>query len=381
MKRSTERILTTHTGSLPRPPELVSMLEGKEDGLDYNQKDFDQLVRSAVADIVKLQVEAGIDIISDGEQGKPSFATYVKDRLNGFGGVNTKPRVFGDRVAYPEWSGTTIPSKLMTSARPLCTSDLTWKDRDAITTDIENFRAALSANSAVDAFIPAASLGIIAEIISNEHYSTENAYLYALADAMKVEYEAIANAGFVLQIDAPDAAMGRHAQFWDKSLKEFRSALAMRIEAQNYALANIPDDQVRFHLCWGNYEGPHTSDVPLQDIVDLILNVNVGAYSVEASNPRHAHEWQVWQDVKLPEGKTLIPGVIDSTTNFVEHPEVVAERITRYANLVGKENVIAGTDCGYGTSAGLAKVHPTVMWAKFRSQAEGARLASESLWG
>jgi 5-methyltetrahydropteroyltriglutamate--homocysteine methyltransferase len=381
MKRSTERILTTHTGSLPRPPELVSMIEAKEDGREYNQKDFDELVRSAVANIVQLQVEAGIDIISDGEQGKPSFATYVKDRLNGFDGVNPTARVFADRAAYPEWNATTIPSKLMTVARPMCTGELTWKNRGAVKTDIENFRAALSANSSEDAFIPAASLGIIAEIIANEHYPSESAYLYALADAMKVEYEAIADAGFVLQIDAPDAAMGRHAQFWDKSLEEFRSALAMRIEAQNHALANIPEEQVRFHLCWDNYEGPHTSDVPLQDIVDLILQVNAGAYSVEASNPRHPHEWQVWKNVKLPDGKTLIPGVIESTTNFVEHPEVVAERITRYANLVGKENVIAGTDCGYGTSAGLAKVHPTVMWAKFRSQAEGARLTSERLWG
>ena len=358
MKRSTERILTTHTGSLPRPPELVAMLEGKEDGVPYDQKEFDELVRSSVADVVKLQVEAGIDIVSDGEQGKPSFATYVKDRLSGFDGVNSERRVFGDRLAFPEWNATTTPSKLMTAARPLCTNELGWRDRGAVTTDIENFRAALSNSPAEDAFLPSASLGIIAEIIFNEHYSSEEAYLYALADAMKVEYEAIVNAGFVLQIDAPDAAMGRHAQFWDKSLDDFRSALALRIEAQNHALANIPEEQIRFHLCWGK----------------------AGAYSIEASNPRHAHEWQVWQETKLPEGKTLIPGVIDTTTNFVEHPEVVAERLMRFANLLGKENVIAGTDCGYGTSAGLARVHPTVMWAKFRTQVEGAKLASERLW-
>lgn len=381
MKRSTERILTTHTGSLPRPPELVSMLEAKQEGIAVDQKAFDDLVRSAVADIVKLQVEAGVDIVSDGEQSKPSFATYVKNRITGFYGVNSAPRVFGDRAAYPEWSATTIPSKLMTATRPLCTNELSWNGQKEVDTDIENFRAALGENSAEDAFIPSASLGIIAEIILNEHYPTEEAYLYALADAMKVEYEAIANAGFVLQIDAPDAAMGRHAQFWDRPLEDFRTALALRIEAQNHALANIPEEQVRFHLCWGNYEGPHTKDVPLEDIVDLVLKINAGAYSVEASNPRHAHEWKVWQDTKLPEGKILIPGVIDTTTNFVEHPEVVAERIMRYAGLVGKENVIAGTDCGYGTSAGLARVHPTVMWSKFKSQAEGARLASERLWG
>ena len=381
MKRSTKRILTTHTGSLPRPPELVALLEAKEDGRSYSRKDFDETVRAAVADIVGLQVEAGIDIISDGEQSKPSFATYVKDRLSGFDGVNPEPRVFGDRVAFPEWNATTTPSKLMTAARPMCTNELGWKDREAVATDIENFRAALGDNAAEDAFLPSASLGIIAEIMLNRHYPSEEAYLYALADVMKVEYEAIADAGFVLQIDAPDAAMGRHAQFHDKSLDEFRAMLALRIEAQNHALANIPEEQIRFHLCWGNYEGPHTEDVPLKDIVDLMLNVKAGAYSIEASNPRHAHEWQVWRDVKLPEGKTLIPGVIDTTTNFVEHPEVVAERIIRFADLVGKENVIAGTDCGYGTSAGLARVHPTVMWAKFRSQSEGARLASERLWG
>lgn len=356
-------------------------MQAKEDGNPFDQKAFDERVRTAVADIVRLQVEAGIDIISDGEQGKPNFATYVKDRIAGFDGVNPEPRVFGDRRAFPEWNATTTSSKLMNGVRLLCTNELSWKNQSAVGIDIDNFRAALTDNSAEDAFIPSASLGIIAEIIRNTHYPSEKAYLYALGDAMKVEYEAIANAGFVLQIDAPDAALGRHAQFWDKSLDDFRSSLALRIEAQNHALANIPEEQVRFHLCWGNYEGPHTEDVPLKDIVDIILKVNAGAYSVEASNPRHAHEWQVWQDVKLPDGKTLIPGVIDSTTNFVEHPEVVAERLTRYANLVGKENVIAGTDCGYGTTAELARVHPTVMWAKFRSQAEGARLASERLWG
>ncbi|WP_089720508.1 hypothetical protein [Candidatus Entotheonella palauensis] len=213
------------------------------------------------------------------------------------------------------------------------------------------------------------------------YYDTEEAYLFALADVMKEEYQAITDAGFLLQIDAPDAAMGRHAQFWNRSLDAFRRSLEMRVEALNHALSDIPEEQIRYHICWGNYEGPHTHDVPLKDIVDLTLKVKAGAYSVEASNPRHAHEWQVWEEVRLPEGKILIPGVIDSTTNFVEHPELVAQRIVQYAKLVGPENVIAGTDCGFGTSAGIPKVHPTVMWAKFRGLAEGANLASQHLWG
>jgi 5-methyltetrahydropteroyltriglutamate--homocysteine methyltransferase len=248
-----------------------------------------------------------------------------------------------------------------------------------VATDIANFKAALDGVQVEEAFIPAASIGIIAEIMMNQYYDTEEAYLFGLADVMKEEYQAIADAGFVLQIDAPDAAMGRHAQFWNRTLDDFRRTLDMRVEALNHALSDIPEEQIRYHICWGNYEGPHTHDVPLRDIVDLMLKVRAGAYSVEASNPRHAHEWQVWEEVRLPAGKILIPGVIDSTTNFVEHPEVVAQRIVQYAGLVGRDNVIAGTDCGFGTSAGIPKVHPTVMWAKFRALAEGARLASQRL--
>jgi 5-methyltetrahydropteroyltriglutamate--homocysteine methyltransferase len=226
----------------------------------------------------------------------------------------------------------------------------------------------------------AASLGIIADIMQNRHYPTEEAYLYALADAMKVEYRAIADAGFVIQIDAPDAAMGRHGQFRNDTLAEFKRATQQRVEALNHALDGIPEEQIRYHICWGNYEGPHTFDVPLEDIVDLVLMVRAGAYSVEAANPRHAHEWQVWEEVKLPDGKVLIPGVIDSTTNFVEHPEVVALRIQQFANIVGKENVIAGTDCGFGTSAGRSAVHPEIVWPKLAALAEGAKLASSRLW-
>jgi 5-methyltetrahydropteroyltriglutamate--homocysteine methyltransferase len=266
------------------------------------------------------------------------------------------------------------------TTRPFCAAPLGWKDRNAVDTDIANLKAAVAGLDIEDAFIPSASLGIIAEIMFNKYYDSEEEYLFALADAMHEEYKAITDAGFIVQIDAPDAAMGRHAQFWDKPLEDFRETLSMRVDALNHGLRGIPEEQIRYHICWGNYEGPHNHDVPLKDIVDLMLKVNAGAYSVEASNPRHAHEWQVWQDVKLPDDKILIPGVIDSTTNFIEHPEVVAGRIMQYANIVGRENVIAGTDCGFGTSAGIPRVHPTVMWAKFKTMAEGAELASKRLW-
>jgi 5-methyltetrahydropteroyltriglutamate--homocysteine methyltransferase len=380
MKRSLDRILTTHTGSLPRPPDLLAMIQAQESGQPYEESAFNERVRTAVAEIVRQQVEAGIDIVSDGELGKPSFATYVKNRLSGFEGRNPEPRVFADRADFPAWDAQATRSGLMTGVRPSCNGPLAWKDKTAVETDIANLKAAVENTQAEEAFIPSASLGIIAEIMVNEYYPTEEAYLYALADVMKEEYQAIVGAGFVLQIDAPDAAMGRHSQFWNRSLQAFRSAAALRVEALNHALADIPEEQVRFHICWGNYEGPHNRDVPLRDIVDIVLNVRAGAYSVEASNPRHAHEWQVWEDVKLPEGKILIPGVIDSTTNFIEHPEVVAQRIVQYANLVGRENVIAGTDCGFGTSAGTPRVEPNVMWAKFRAMAEGAQLATKQLW-
>ena len=381
MKRSTDRILTTHTGSLPRPHDLLEMIQARERGDPYDTQVFQDRVHTAVADIVRQQVEAGIDIVSDGELGKPSFATYVKNRISGFNGQNPDRRIFADRAEFPEWNAQTGPPSYTMTTRPFCTAPLRWKDRSAVDMDIANLKAALAHVPAKEAFIPAASLGIIAEIMLNQYYATEEEYLFALAEVMKEEYRAITAAGFLVQIDAPDAAMGRHAQFWNRSLADFRRALSLRVEALNHALSDIPENQIRYHICWGNYEGPHTHDVPLKDIVDLMLAVRAGAYSVEAANPRHAHEWQVWEEVTLPEGKMLIPGVIDSTTNFVEHPEVVAQRIVQYANLVGRENVIAGTDCGFGTSASLPRVHPTVMWAKFRALAEGARLASQRLWG
>jgi 5-methyltetrahydropteroyltriglutamate--homocysteine methyltransferase len=377
MKRSTERILTTHTGSLPRPADLLAMVRARANGEPVDEAAFAARVRSAVRETVEKQVEAGVDVVSDGEMGKPSFATYVSDRLAGLGGVNTDPRPFAEQPDYPGWAAT-IPPVVM--VRRFCEGPLAYQNQEALHTDLDNLTSAVAATGAVEGFMPSASLGIIADIMVNRHYPSEEAYLYALADAMRVEYRAIADAGLVIQIDAPDAAMGRHGQFRNESLETFRKATAQRVEALNHALDGIPEEQIRYHICWGNYEGPHTYDVALADVVDLLLAVNAGAYSVEAANPRHAHEWQVWENVKLPEGKVLIPGVIDSTTNFVEHPEVVAQRIEQFARIVGKENVVAGTDCGFGTSAGRSAVHPELVWPKLAALAEGARLASQRLW-
>jgi 5-methyltetrahydropteroyltriglutamate--homocysteine methyltransferase len=377
MKRSTERILTTHTGSLPRPDDLLAMVRARASGEQVDDVAFAARVQSAVRETVEKQVRAGIDVVSDGEMGKPSFATYVSDRLTGLSGVNTDPRPFADEATYPGWAKT-IPPVVM--IRRFCEGPVAYQDAATLKTDIENLTSAVASAGASEGFMPSASLGIIADIMVNKHYPSEEAYLYALADAMRVEYRAIADAGLVVQIDAPDAAMGRHGQFRNESLETFRKATAQRVEALNHALEGIPEEQVRYHICWGNYAGPHTYDVPLADVVDLLLAVNAGAYSVEGANPRHAHEWQVWETVKLPEGKVLIPGVIDSATGFVEHPEVVAQRIVQFAGIVGKENVIAGTDCGFGTSAGRSAVHPELVWPKLAALAEGARLASARLW-
>ncbi len=377
MKQSTERVLTTHAGSLPRPPDLLAMIRAREGGEGVDEGAFAARVRSAVEEVVRKQVEAGIDVVSDGEMGKRGFAAYVTGRLVGFGGENLEPRVFADRAAFPDWSAQ-APSVAL--KRQMCLESLVWQGDEAIRTDIRNLEGALAKSPAEEAFVPTPSPGIVADQLVNRHYPSDEAYLYALADALKHEYRAIARAGFVLQIDAPDAAMGRHVEFRNHSLEGFRKATAQRVEALNHALEGIPEEQVRFHVCWGNYEGPHTNDVALKEIVDVVLQVRAGAYSIEASNPRHAHEWQVWEEVKLPPGKALIPGVIDSTTNFVEHPELVAQRIEQFARLVGRERVIAGTDCGFGTSAGSTRVHESIMWAKFEALAEGARLASARLW-
>lgn len=379
MKRSTERILTTHTGSLPRPPDLLEMIQTLETERPADSELLAARVRSAVADVVRQQADTGIDVVSDGEFSKLGFNVYVTQRLEGFGGENPQSRIRAESEDFPGWSRQA--SAGTGARRPFCIGPVAYCGKQAVETDIQNLKIALGDAPSVEGFLPCASLGTIEYTITNHHYPSSEAYLFALADAMKEEYQAVAKAGLLVQIDAPDHAMDRSISFRTNTLEEFRRAQAIRVEALNHALEGIPEEQIRYHICWGNYEGPHTHDVPLRDIVDLLLKVRAGAYVVESSNPRHAHEWQVWQEVELPPGKILISGVIDTTTNFVEHPELVAQRIEQYAKAVGRENVMAGTDCGFRTFAIRSRVHPEIVWGKLKSLVEGARLASKRLWG
>jgi len=380
MKRSTERFLTTHTGSLPRPDDLIRMMYAKEEGVPVDPAALAARIRAAVAEVVRKQADAGIDVIDDGEYGKPSYATYVKDRLHGFGGTS-QPLQYQDLVDFPGMAKRVFGDPGRSRRKtPACTGPISVRDARAAQTDADDLKAALGQVKAAEGFLSAASPGVISLFFRDDHYGSHEAYLVAIADAMKHEYETVANAGLILQIDCPDLAMGRHIQFAKLSLEEFRRMARLHIEALNHALANIPPDRLRLHLCWGNYEGPHHYDVPLADILDVVFTARPAAISFEAANPRHAHEWKVFERVRLPEGKVIIPGVIDSTTNFIEHPELVAERIGRYARLVSRENVIAGTDCGFGTWVGQAAVDPDIVWAKLASLAEGARLASREFW-
>jgi 5-methyltetrahydropteroyltriglutamate--homocysteine methyltransferase len=377
MKRSTERILTTHTGSLPRPVDLTTTLEALDAGTAIDPEAFDTRVRRAVADIVRKQVEAGVDIVSDGEQGKVGYSTYVKHRLTGFEGQSSVP-VRADWADFPEAAARYIRAA---GSRPACNGPVAWKDRGAVQKDIANLNAALSWVHPEEAFMTAASPGVIAHFLRNEYYPSRDAYLAHLADIMKEEYDAITQAGFVLQLDCPDLGMGRHLAFPDLSTRDFVKIAEANVEALNHALRAIPPDRLRLHLCWGNYEGPHHRDIPLKEIIGVVLKARPQAISFEGANPRHEHEWTVFREMKLPEGKVIIPGVLDSTTNFIEHPELVAQRIVRYAELVGKENVIAGSDCGFGTFArSNYQVEPEIVWAKLQAMAEGARLASAELW-
>lgn len=380
MKRSEGRFLTTHTGSLPRPDDLIRMMFAKEEGVPVDQAALLARIRSAVAEVIRKQAEAGLDVINDGEVSKPSYATYIKDRLQGFGGIS-QPLQYRDLVDFPELARRVFSDPGRSRRRtPACNGPISVRDARAAHTDVENLQAALSAVKAEEAFLSAASPGVISLFFRNDYYPSHEAYLFAIADAMRHEYEAVAQAGLLLQVDCPDLAMGRHIQFAGVSLEEFRKMARLHVEALNHALANIPPDQLRMHLCWGNYEGPHHYDVPLADILDIVLAARPNGISFEAANPRHAHEWKVFERVKPPPDKVLIPGVIESKTNYVEHPEVVAQRISRYARLVGREHVIAGTDCGFGTWVGQAAVDPGVVWAKMASLAEGARLASREFW-
>jgi 5-methyltetrahydropteroyltriglutamate--homocysteine methyltransferase len=380
MLRSTDRFLSTHTGSLPRPDDLVRMMYAKEEGVPVEPAALAASVRAAVAEVVRRQAEAGVDIVNDGEMSKPSYATYVKDRLAGFGGSGNT-FVYQDLAEFPNLAKRVFGDPGRSRRKtPACNGPITVCDPAAAKADVDHLKVALAAANRTDAFMSAASPGVISLFFRNDHYPSQEAYLFAIAEAMRHEYETVAKAGIVLQIDCPDLAMGRHIQYAALSLAEFRKRAGMHVEALNHALANIAPEQLRLHLCWGNYEGPHHFDVPLADIIDIVFTARPSAISFEAANPRHGHEWALFERVKLPAGKVLIPGVIESKSNFIEHPELIAQRLGRYARLVGRENVIAGSDCGYGTWVGQAAVDPDVVWAKMAAMAEGARIASRQFW-
>jgi 5-methyltetrahydropteroyltriglutamate--homocysteine methyltransferase len=380
MKRSTDRFLTTHTGSLPRPEDLIRMMYAKEEGVPVDATALSQRVAAAVAEVVDKQAAAGVDVINDGEMSKPSYATYIKDRLSGFGGTGNT-FVYQDLAEFPNLAKRVFGDPGRSRRKtPACNAAIGVRNPQAAQADVDHLKAAFAGVEAQEAFLTAASPGVVSLFFRNEHYPTEEAYLFAIAEAMRQEYETIAKAGIVLQIDCPDLGMGRHIQYANLSVAEWRKKAQLHVEALDHAVANIPPEQLRMHLCWGNYEGPHHCDVPLADVIDIALRARPSAIALEAANPRHAHEWKVFETVKLPDGKILIPGVIESKSNFIEHPELVAQRIGRYAKLVGRENVIAGSDCGFGTWVGQAAVDPDVVWAKMAAMAEGARIASREFW-
>jgi 5-methyltetrahydropteroyltriglutamate--homocysteine methyltransferase len=385
VRRSEDRILTTHAGSLPRPPDLREMLTARSNHQPYDQAAFATRVKDAVAEVVRLQAESGVDVVNDGELSKPNFTNYVRERISGFEVREYKPGEgppawsisARDKQEFGDYFATRSGRAQIGSGQRgvIAVGPLQYVGQAAVQADIANFKAALQGVQVAEAFLPAVAPGSIEHWMANEHYPSEEAYLFAIADAMHEEYQAIADAGFLLQIDNPDLpdAWGMYPGM---ELPEYRKYAELRIEALNHALRDIPIDRIRLHVCWGSYHGPHKFDVPLRDIVDIVLSVPAQAYSIEASNPRHEHEWRVWEDVKLPEGKLLIPGVVSHCCDFIEHPELVAQRLTQFARLVGRANVIAGTDCGLGERVG----HPSIVWAKFQALADGARLASQELW-
>jgi len=380
--KSTDRILTTHVGSLPRPQEVVDLLFAQDRGEAVDAAKFDATIRGAVADAVNQQAGAGVDIVSDGEMGKISYATYIRHRLNGFepGLVpRATPQDLDDYPAYRDKiaaSGAT-PKYI----RPICKGPITVKSLEPLHQDIARMKDALSKAKVTAGFMSAASPGTIAVFQPNEYYPTHEAYLGALAEAMRSEYETIVNAGLILSVDCPDLAMGRHIKFRGVDDDEFLRNAELQVEALNHALANVPADRTRMHVCWGNYEGPHTRDIPGFKILPVALKGKPEALLIEGANPRHEHEWELWKTIKLPEDKVLVPGVIGSNTNYVEHPDLVAQRIVRYAGIVGREHLIAGTDCGFGTFAGFGAVYPDITWLKLKSLADGAKIASQKLWG
>ena len=372
------RIRTTHTGSLPRPAHLIETLLARERG--EATPGIKDEVDSAVDAIVRRQVEAGIDLIDDGEMGKIGFAMYIKDRLTGFGGesrwVGRRRPEMEDHPDFAERFTATLNQTVLSN--PACDADIHMKSLDDVRADVARLKAAAAAAGVAGdrLFMTAPSPGVISHFFGNLHYPSRRAYLEALADAMRSEYEVVAESGITLQVDCPDLAMSRHSVFSDLSVEEFRREAALNVEVLNHALARIPAEKVRMHVCWGNYEGPHNHDIELKDIIDIVYSAKPAGISLEASNPRHGHEWQVFQDNKLPDGKYLIPGVVDSTNNYVEHPQLVAQRLLNYARVVGPERVVGGSDCGFGTVATMAMVAPSIVWSKLSSLAEGAEIAS-----
>ena len=385
MKRSRERILTTHAGSLPRPADLLEMVRALADGRPYDRDAYARRVKSAVGEIVRRQVELGVDVIDDGEMGKPSFVTYVTDRLSGF---EPSAKAAGlpwsgskEYISFPEFYAATVPQSANTRARTFaCTGPIAYHGHAQVKTDIENLKAALAGVGVEEAFIPAISPSNVEGRQENTYYATDEEYLFAIADAMHEEYKAIVDAGFLVQIDDP-RLMTYYIMDPRSTVDECRRWAEVRVEALNHALRGLARERVRFHTCYGINMGPRVHDMELKDVVDIMLKVRAGAYSFEAANPRHEHEWRVWEGVKLPEGALLVPGAITQSTNLVEHPELVAERIVKFAKVVGRENVIAGSDCGFATFAGSTEIHPSVVWAKLKALSDGARIATKQLWG
>src|SRR5262245_45481937 len=384
MKRSTDRILTTHVGSLPRPTDLLDMMRANGQGRGVDQAAYDRRLRAAVGEIVRKQVELGIDVIDDGEYGKPSFVTYVNERLGGFepdkgSGARSHWLSSREALSFPEYYNNVG----MGPPRPdnmICTGPITYKGHALLQRDIDNLKAALDGATPAEVFMPAISPSNLEERHKNAYYKSEEEYLFAFAEAMREEYKAIVAAGFLLQIDDP-RLVSYYTLRPDVTHEQCRAWEKPRIEALNHALRDIPPEKVRFHTCYSINMGPRIHDMELKDVVDLILSIRAGAYSFEAANPRHEHEWKVWESVKLPAGRVLIPGVISHSTILVEHPELVAQRISRYAKVVGRENVSAGSDCGFATFAASKEIHPTIVWAKFKALGDGAAIASRQLWG
>lgn len=375
------RILTTHVGSLPRSERVAELIFAHELGSSYDPAEFDATMADAVRMVVKRQVQSGVDLVSDGEQSKISYATYIKDRITGFDGDSPR-RTPKDLELFPSFMKRLASSGGTPSyRRPRCVGPIAPKTLEPLAADIKHFHAAIQATPPTGTFLNAASPGVIALFQPNEYYPSHEAYLEALAEAMRPEYEAIVAAGLTLQLDCPDLGLGRHMMFKDKTEQEYVALAHQHVEAMNHALRNIPAEKVRMHICWGNYEGPHHCDAPMDVVLPIALRAKPQALLFESANPRHAHEWTVFRDSKIPDDKILVPGVLDSVTNFIEHPLLVAERIARFADIVGRDRVIAGTDCGFSTFAGFGNVDAEIVYAKLGALTEGAAIASKRLWG